>query len=115
MASTSKQKSLAFKAAQCLTDADAQKIYSISGGTPPTIASIYDDPDFKQTYPMGDDIKAQLEANSSTNRPASPVYQAISTLLVAKLSPPGGLDPKSGVDVLADQVRKAIDGKGLIP
>ncbi|WP_082502035.1 extracellular solute-binding protein [Williamsia sp. Leaf354] len=115
VASTSKQKSLAFKAAACLTNSDAQKVYSISGGTPPTISSIYDDPDFKQTYPMGDDIKAQLEANASSNRPASPVYQAISTLLVAKLSPPGGLDPKSGVDVLADQVRKAIDGKGLIP
>ncbi|MBJ7290319.1 extracellular solute-binding protein [Williamsia sp.] len=115
VASTSKQKSLAFKAAQCLTNSDAQKVYSISGGTPPTIASLYDDPEFKQTYPMGDDIKAQLESDASSTRPASPVYQAISTLLVAKLSPPGGLDPKSGVDVLAEQVRKAIDGEGLIP
>lgn len=115
VASTSKQKALAFKAAQCLTNTDAQKVYSISGGTPPTISSIYEDADFKQTYPMGDDIKAQLEADASANRPASPVYQAISTLLVAKLSPPGGLDPKSGVDVLAEQVRKAIDGEGLIP
>ena len=42
---------------------------------------------------MGDDIKAQLEADASSNRPASPVYQAISTLLVAKLSPADVLGP----------------------
>lgn len=115
VADTSKQKDLAFRAASCLTDAKAQNVYSVQGGTPPTIASVYDDPAFRAVYPMGDQIRAQLQTTSSSNRPASPVYQAISTLVTAKLSPPGGLDPQTGPDVLAEQVRNAIDGKGLIP
>ena len=48
-------------------------------------------------------------------RPASSDYQAISTLLVAKLSPVGAWDPETLVDQLADQVDKAIKGEGLIP
>ncbi|GAC70770.1 putative ABC transporter substrate-binding protein [Gordonia soli NBRC 108243] len=115
VASTSKQKDLAFKAADCLTNEAAQKVYSVEGGTPPTIEAIYDDPDFRAAYPMGQDIRAQLETESSALRPASPVYQAISTLLTAKLSPVGAWDPETLVDQLADQVRKAIDGEGLIP
>lgn len=115
VASTSQQKDLAFKAAACLTNRDAQKVYSVQGGTPPTIASIYDDKDFKAAYPMGDDIRAQLETGSAALRPASPVYQAISTLLVAKLSPVGAWDPNTLVDELAKQVQRAINGEGLIP
>lgn len=115
VASTSQKKALAFKAAQCLTDEAAQKVYSISGGTPPTISALYDDPEFKAAYPMGDDIRDQLQTDTAALRPASPVYQAISTLVVAKLSPVGSWDPASMVDTLADTVRKAIDGKGHIP
>lgn len=115
VADTSEQKDLAFKAAACLTNEESQKVYSISGGTPPTIASIYDDPEFEAAYPMGDIIKSQLEAGSAALRPASPDYQAISTLITAELSPVGGWDPESMVDVLAEQVDKAIAGEGLIP
>ncbi|ROZ88877.1 extracellular solute-binding protein [Gordonia sp. OPL2] len=115
VASTSQQKDLAFQAAECLTNEAAQKVYSVEGGTPPTISSIYDDPDFKAAYPMGEDIRTQLETENAALRPASPVYQAISTLLTAKLSPVGAWDPETLVDELAEQVRKAIDGEGLIP
>ncbi len=115
VASTSEQKDLAFKAAACLTNRDAQKVYSVEGGTPPTIASLYDDPDFKAAYPMGDDIRAQLQSSTAALRPASPVYQSISTLLTATLSPVGAWDPEVLVDQLAEQVQKAIDGEGLIP
>ncbi|HEY9314213.1 extracellular solute-binding protein [Williamsia sp.] len=115
VADTSQQKDLAFKAAECLTNEQSQKLYSISGGTPPTIAKIYEDPDFKAAYPMGDAIKAQLETGSAALRPASPDYQAISTLITAKLSPVGSWDPEPMVDILAEQVDKAIQGEGLIP
>lgn len=79
------------------------------------MAAIYDDPDFQAAYPMGQQIKTQLESENAALRPASPVYQAISTLLVAKLSPVGAWDPETLVDQLADQVDKAIKGEGLIP
>ncbi len=115
VADTSQQKELAFKAAECLTNEQSQKLYSISGGTPPTIESIYSDPEFQAAYPMGDAIKAQLETDSAALRPASPDYQAISTLITAKLSPVGSWDPEPMVDILAEQVDKAIQGEGLIP
>ncbi|QHN19795.1 extracellular solute-binding protein [Gordonia amarae] len=115
VASTSKQKALAFEAAECLTTPASQKIYAIDGGNPPVLKSLYDDKDFKAAYPMGDIIGEQLAAGRAATRPASPVYQSISTLVTATLSPVGSWDPESMVDKLADQVQKAIDGKGLIP
>lgn len=115
VASTSRQPELAFRAAACLTNAQAQQQYAVSGGTPPTIASIYDRADFKAAYPMGDDIRRQLEVPGPPTRPASPQYQAISTLVTATLSPVGQWDPEALVDPLVTQVRKAIDGEGLVP
>ncbi|AUH69497.1 MULTISPECIES: extracellular solute-binding protein [Gordonia] len=115
VASTSRQPELAFEAAKCMTSEKAQKVYAISGGTPPTIASIYDDKDFKLAYPMGDVIRTQLESEHSAPRPASPQYQAISTLVTATLAPVGAWDPAQMVDKLTEQVQKAIDGEGIIP
>lgn len=115
VATTSQQKDLAFQAAMCITNERAQKFYSIDAGTPPVIASLYNDPDFRAAYPMADEIKRQLEPEHAALRPKSPDYQAISTLLQAKLSPVGSWDPETQVDVLAKAVQNAIDGKGLIP
>ncbi|MBT0566968.1 extracellular solute-binding protein [Williamsia sp. CHRR-6] len=109
VAAYSTKKDKAFKAVECLTNKASQKVYAISGGTPPTDASIYDDPEFKQTYPMGDLIKAQLEADSSAVRPTSPVYQAISTALSTALNPPGKAVGAKGVDDLTAVVQKALD------
>lgn len=114
VASTSKQPDLAFEAGQCLTSKEAQTMYAVSGGTPPTIAAIYDDKDFKLAYPMGQDIRKALDDAGAT-RPASPQYQAISTLITATLAPVGGWDPETMVDKLAEQVQRAIDGEGIIP
>lgn len=115
VATTSQQPELAIEAAKCMTSEQAQKVYAISGGTPPTIASLYDDPDFKLAYPMGNVIRDQLEADAAAPRPASPQYQAISTLVTATLAPVGEWDPETMVDKLAEQVQRAIDGEGIIP
>nr|WP_051198770.1 extracellular solute-binding protein [Gordonia shandongensis] len=115
VASTSRQPDLAFEAGTCLTSKKAQKVYAVEGGTPPTIESLYDDADFKLAYPMGEMIHAQLQDGTAAIRPASPQYQAISTLVTAKLSPVGQWDPEEMVDELAGEVRKAVDGEGIIP
>lgn len=114
VASTTEQPALAFEAGKCLTSESAQKMYAVSGGTPPTIASIYDDKEFKLAYPMGAEIRKALDDAGAT-RPASPQYQAISTLVTATLSPVDSWDPEVMVDKLADQVQRAIDGEGIIP
>ncbi|UQE76291.1 extracellular solute-binding protein [Gordonia sp. PP30] len=115
VASTSRQPELAAKVASCLTSKDAQRVYALEGALPPTVASLYDEKDFKVAYPMGDDIRTQLEADHVAPRPATPQYQAMSTLVTATLSPVGRWDPASMVDKLAEQVQKAIDGEGIIP
>ncbi|MDR2279576.1 MAG: extracellular solute-binding protein [Gordonia sp. (in: high G+C Gram-positive bacteria)] len=114
VASTSKQQDLAFKAAGCLTSEDAQKIYAIRGGTPPTLSSLYDDPDFKIAYPMGDLIRKQLDEGAAP-RPATPRYQDMSTAITATLSPVGQWDPESKADELAKVAQTAIDGEGIVP
>ncbi|MBM7366624.1 multiple sugar transport system substrate-binding protein [Gordonia hydrophobica] len=114
VASTSRQQELAFEAGKCLTSEEAQTMYAVSGGTPPTIASIYNDKAFKLAYPMGDEIRKALDDAGAT-RPASPQYQAISTLVTATLAPVDSWDPETMVDKLAEQVQRAIDGEGIIP
>ena len=115
VAHTSQQPELASEVAACLTSKDAQRVYALEGALPPTVASLYDEEDFKVAYPMGDDIRMQLEEENVAPRPATPQYQAMSTLVTATLSPVGSWDPEPMVDKLAEQVQKAIDGEGIIP
>lgn len=52
----SRHKPEAFEAAKCLRDAESQKFSAINSGVPPTIESVYDDPDMAGPYPMRDAI-----------------------------------------------------------
>ncbi|MFT3663071.1 MAG: extracellular solute-binding protein [Gordonia sp. (in: high G+C Gram-positive bacteria)] len=115
VAATSQQPELASTVAECLTSKDAQRDYALKGALPPTIEALYDEPDFKIAYPMGDDIRTQLTEEHVAPRPATPQYQAVSTLVTATLSPVGQWDPETMVDTLAEQVQKAVDGEGIIP
>ena len=53
VASTSKQKALAFEAAECLTTPAAQKIYAIDGGNPPVLKGALRRPGFPGGLPDG--------------------------------------------------------------
>jgi multiple sugar transport system substrate-binding protein len=48
-------------------------------------------------------------------RLATPAYQSVSTRIAATIAPITRIEPESTADELAVQVRKAIDGKGLLP
>jgi multiple sugar transport system substrate-binding protein len=80
---------------------------------PAVRASLYDDPDFQAKYPQHALVREQL-VNAAV-RPATPVYQSVSTRISATLAPITDIDPERTADELAEQVQKAIDGKGLIP
>lgn len=105
----------AWKAIECLTNEESEKAYGLDAGTPPVLPSLYDDPEYLAVYPMAKLIRAQLQQNTSSVRPVTPVYQAMSTLLQAKLSPVGTWDPENLVDELVTAAGKAIDQKGLVP
>jgi len=113
VASTTRHPAAAFEALRCIRNEGNQRYTSIEGGLPAVRASLYDDPAFQKKYPQYAIIRDQL--TTAAVRPATPNYQSMSTRISATLAPITGIDPEHTADELADQVQKAIDGKGLIP
>lgn len=113
VAKTSQHKAEAFEAIRCLRNVENQRYTSVEGGLPAVRASLYDDPAFQAKYPQYAIIREQL--TNAAVRPATPVYQAVSTRMSATLAPISAIDPEKTADELTEQVQKAIDGKGLIP
>lgn len=113
VASTTRHPAEAFEAIRCIRSESNQRYTSIEGGLPAVRTSLYSDPDFQKKYPQYAIIRDQL--TTAAVRPATPNYQAMSTRISATLAPITGIDPEKTADELADQVQKAIDGKGLIP
>jgi multiple sugar transport system substrate-binding protein len=98
---------------RCLRSPENQRITSVEGGLPAVRGSLYDDPAFQTRYPQYEIIRKQL--TDAAVRPATPQYQAVSTRISVTLAPINQIDPERTADELAEQVQKAIDGKGLIP
>nr|WP_253861607.1 extracellular solute-binding protein [Mycobacterium asiaticum] len=113
VASTTRHRAEAFDAIRCVRNLQNQKYISIEGGLPPVRTSLYSDPQFQAKYPMYGAIRRQL--TEAAVRPATPVYQAVSIRLSSALSPITDIDPERTADELAAEVRKAIEGKGLLP
>jgi multiple sugar transport system substrate-binding protein len=113
VAKTTRHPAEAFEAIRCLRNLDNQRYTSIEGGLPAVRTSLYSDPAFQAKYPQYAIIRDQL--TNAAVRPATPVYQAVSTMMSATLAPVSGIDPDRTADQLTVQVQKAIDGKGLIP
>ncbi|TWS18207.1 extracellular solute-binding protein [Tsukamurella asaccharolytica] len=112
---TTRYEKQAFDALACLTNEAAERKYAVKGGTPPILAKLYDDPEFRKAYPMASLIRDQLQDATAAVRPITPQYQAMSTLLQAKLAPVGSWDPETLADELTAAAQKAMDGKGLVP
>ena len=113
VAKTTQHKAEAFEAIRCLRNVENQRYTSVDGGLPAVRASLYDDPAFQAKYPQYEIIRQQL--TNAAVRPATPVYQAVSTRISVTLAPVTDIDPERTADELTKQVQKAIDGKGLIP
>ena len=103
----------AFEAIRCLRSPANVKYVSLKGGLPAVRGSLYNDPQYQARYPMYQIIRQQL--TDAAVRLATPAYQAVSTRMAATLAPITRIDPERTADELAVQVRKAIDGKGLLP
>ncbi|WP_232660439.1 ABC transporter substrate-binding protein [Pseudonocardia sp. TRM90224] len=113
ISTTSRYKDFAFEAVQCLRNEDAQRNNALEGGVPPTLESLYADPEFQAKYPAWEAIKNSLDGASV--RPKTPAYQSISIVLSDLLNPPAQIDPDALVPQLADQVSRAEKSEGLVP
>ncbi|MGV0633358.1 extracellular solute-binding protein [Mycolicibacillus trivialis] len=113
VAATTRHRAEAFETIRCLRDPENQKYVSVRGGLPAVRPSVYDDPQFQARYPQHELIRRQLV--DAAVRPKTPVYQVVSTRMSATLAPISAIDPETTAYELAEQVQKALDGKGLIP
>ncbi|HEX5142334.1 MAG TPA: extracellular solute-binding protein [Mycobacterium sp.] len=113
VAKTTRHRAEAFEAVRCLRNVENQQYTSVVGGLPAVRTSLYSDPAFQAKYPQYAIIRDQL--TNAAVRPATPLYQAVSTMMSATLAPVSAIDPEHTADRLAAQVREAIDGRGLLP
>jgi multiple sugar transport system substrate-binding protein len=103
----------AFEAALCLRNPEHQLFSAVNDGVPPTIESVYDDPEMAEAYPMRDEILAELR--EASNRPLTPAYQNVSTVISTTLSPPSAIEPEQTADRLRQQVQRALESRGVLP
>jgi multiple sugar transport system substrate-binding protein len=104
---------LAFQAALCLRNAQNQLIAAVKGGLPPTLASVYNNPQIQAAYPFRHLILQQV--NNGAVRPKTPLYQVVSVAISHQVSPPGSIDPPTTEQNLKTQINNALQGKGLTP
>jgi multiple sugar transport system substrate-binding protein len=113
VSASSRHKAEAFEAIRCLRSPANEKYVSLEGGLPAVRTSLYSDAQFQAKYPMYEIIRRQL--TDPAVRLATPAYQSVSTRIAATIAPITRIEPERTADELAVQVRKAIDGKGLLP
>ena len=104
----SKNRDLAFEAAECLAQPDNQIAYSEKGGLAPTTAALYDDPAIKKANPFAAELRQSLD--EGVPRPVTPAYTDISLAIQKTFHPPEGIDPNAVVDDLKDKLETAADG-----
>ncbi|MFI5836791.1 ABC transporter substrate-binding protein [Micromonospora sp. NPDC051300] len=109
----SKHPTESFEAARCIRSAEHQKFSAVNDGVPPTIESVYDDPEMAKAYPMKETILEELKEPAV--RPLTPAYQSISTVMSAILSPPSGINPEKTADELRKAIADALESKGVLP
>jgi ABC-type glycerol-3-phosphate transport system substrate-binding protein len=109
----SQHPSLAFQAALCLRNAENQLTAAVKGGLPPTLASVYNNPQMQSAYPFRHLILQQV--NNGAVRPKTPLYQVVSVAISHQVSPPSSISPVSTEQNLRTQINNALQGKGLTP
>jgi multiple sugar transport system substrate-binding protein len=109
----SPHQALAFQAALCLRNRANQIYAANTGGVPPTIESLYNDPALAKNYPFHQDILTALQ-NASV-RPKSPVYQVVSIDIAHLISPAKSISPASTKNSMVSQLNDALQSKGLVP
>jgi multiple sugar transport system substrate-binding protein len=101
----------AFEAAACMRNEENQRDFALKGGLPPTLESIYGDPEFKKDYPFADLIRDGLE--NAAVRPRTPVYSDVSQAIFTTLHPPSSVQAE-GVGTLRENIEKALKGEALL-
>jgi multiple sugar transport system substrate-binding protein len=102
----------AFAAAACMRNEENEKEAAIKGGLPPTLESLYSDPELIKAYPFAGLIRRQL-ANAAV-RPVTPAYADVSLAIAKEVSPPTQIQTNGFVDSLRGTLKDALDSQALL-
>lgn len=103
---------LAYRAALCIASEKHQRIAVAMGGLPPTIASLYDDPQIREAFPFADVLRNTL--HDAVQRPQTPLYNDISLAISRTLHPMRDIEPQNDVIRLREAIRRALNSEGLL-
>ena len=108
----SEHPSLALAAAACIASESGQRLAATSGGLPPTIAALYDEPAVREAFPFADVLRETLQ--DAIQRPQTPLYNDVSLAISRTLHPLSAIDPEADVDALRESVGRALRSEGLL-
>ncbi|GAA0514422.1 sugar ABC transporter substrate-binding protein [Paractinoplanes deccanensis] len=93
ISSFSRRQDLAVEAIRCLAAERSQKDFMRTAGNPAALASVFDDPEIREMFPMADQIRTGLDA--ATPRPVSPYYGDVTGAIQTAFHPPDSLSPRT--------------------
>jgi multiple sugar transport system substrate-binding protein len=102
----------AFAAAACMRNPENEKEAAIKGGLPPTLASLYSDPELIKSYPFAALIRKQLA--TAAVRPVTPAYADVSLAIAKDVSPPNQIQTNGFVNSLRGTLNDALDSQALL-
>lgn len=82
---------LAYQAAECIVSEENQTYYFVTNGNPASLASVYDDPEVLEEFPMAPEIRESLE--QAAPRPQTPYYSEVTASLQRTYHPPSSVQP----------------------
>ena len=108
----SNDKEAAFEAVQCITSEENQAEYFITNGNPASKASVYDDPEVVEEFPMAPVIRDSLE--QAAPRPQTAYYNEVSQSLQRTYHPPSSVTPGRTGERAADLIKAVLAKEQLL-
>lgn len=103
---------LAYEAAECAVSEENQKYYFLTNGNPAALASVYDDPEVIEQFPMAPEIRQSLE--QAAPRPQTPYYSEVSSSIQRVYHPPSSVRPGQTGEEAAELIQAVLRKEELL-
>ena len=91
------------------TGEEQQKLMATEASLPPTLTSVYDDPEVKKALPFAEQLRTAIE--QAQPRPVSPVYPLISEAIYNNVfaALQGDMSPDEAASKMNEEIQKAVE------
>ncbi len=103
---------LAYQAAECIVSEENQTYYFLTNGNPASLASVYDDPEVQEEFPMAPVIRDSLE--QAAPRPQTPYYSEVTASLQRTYHPASSVQPGSTGEQAANLIEAVLAKEELL-